>query len=343
MPATALNGNFTVTWGTVSGATSYTLEQSANGGAWGDSYTGAALSKAFTNIGAGSFSYRVKACNPAGCGDLSGVGTVQALYPPAAPSAPGVPAQSFNGSYAVSWTAVATATSYRLEESVNGGGWGLIQDAASTSRSITGKAAGSYAYRVQACNAAGCSGYSGTAGVQVIEAPTGAPALSAPADGGTGAYTVSWTSVATATSYRLEENTNGGGWTLIQDGAAASRAISGKPAGSYAYRAQGCNGAGCGPYSNVATVTVGPPVPAMPSYLNVFRIGDLAPYTWNVDWPAVSGATSYEVREHRGTTITTIYTGSGLFLSTSGVGTRSYSVRACNATGCSAWKGPVSP
>lgn len=343
VPATALNGNFTVTWGTVSGATSYTLEQSANGGAWGASYTGAALSKAFTNIGAGSFSYRVKACNPAGCGDLSGVGTVQALYPPAAPATPGVPAQSFNGSYAVSWTAVATATSYRLEESVNGGGWGLIQDAASTSRSITGKVAGSYAYRVQACNAAGCSGYSGTAAVQVIEAPAGVPTLSAPADGGTGSYTVSWTGVATATSYRLEENTNGGGWSLIQDGAAASRAISGKPAGSYAYRVQGCNGAGCGPYSNVATVGVGPPVPAMPATLNVYRYGSLAPYTWDVNWSAVSGATSYEVREHRGTTITTIYTGSGLSTSASGVGTRSYSVRACNGSGCSAWNGPVSP
>src|SRR5690606_30645337 len=137
-------------------------------------------------------------------------------------------------------------------------------------------------YRAQACNAAGCSGYSGTGSVQVVASPTAAPVMTVPASGGTGAYTVSWTAVATATSYRLEENANGGGWSLIQNAAGLSRAISGKPTGSYAYRAQGCNGAGCGPYSAVGTVPVGLQVPAMPATLTVDMVG--AGQTTPPDW-----------------------------------------------------------
>ena len=343
VPATALNGNFTVTWGTVSGATSYTLEQSANGGAWTVSYTGTALSKAYTNIGAGSFSYRVKACNPAGCGDLSGVGTVQALYPPSAAPAASVPAQSITGSYTVSWTAVGTATTYRLEESANGGAWTQIQDAAATSRAMSGKAAGAYSYRVRACNAAGCGGYSGTVATQVVLAPTAVPTLTAaPATSLTGTYTVSWTGVATATTYRLEESANGGSWVQVQDAVATSRNVSGKPGGSYAYRARGCNVAGCGGYSNTGPVTVVPPAPATPSYLNVtYTLLDGPLKTrYKANWGGSSGATSYQLQGSMS------YTGSSLTYNqtyTGGhVASRTFYVRACNANGCSAWTAPVS-
>jgi hypothetical protein len=342
VPATALNGNFTVTWGTVSGATSYTLEQSANGGAWTVSYTGSALSKAYSNIGTGSFSYRVKACNPAGCGDLSGVGVVQALYPPG--SAPGVsaPAQSLTGSYTVSWSAVGTATSYRLEESVNGGGWTQIQDAAATSRAMSGKPAGTYSYRALACNAAGCSGYSGAATTQVVLAPTGAPSLSAaPTTATTGAYTVSWSAVSTATTYRLEESFNGGGWAQILDAATTSWGASGKAAGTYAYRALGCNVAGCGGYSNTGTVTVPPPAPATPSFITVtYTLLDSPTRTrYKATWGASSGATSYELQgsmSYTGTATTYNQTYTGGHVSS-----RQFYVRACNANGCSAWTAAV--
>ncbi|MFC3815036.1 DUF6531 domain-containing protein [Lysobacter sp. GCM10012299] len=71
-------------------------------------------------------------------------------------SAPGV---NETGSYTVQWSVVSGATAYRLEESVNGGAWKLAQDAASTSLALTGKsAATTFAYRVRACNAAGCGG-----------------------------------------------------------------------------------------------------------------------------------------------------------------------------------------
>lgn len=341
VPATALNGNFSVTWGTVSGATSYTLEQSANGGAWTTSYTGSALTKAFANIGAGSFAYRVKACNPAGCGDLSGVGTVQALYPPGGALTPTVAAQSTTGSYTVSWTAVGTATSYRLEESINSGAWAQIQDAAAISRAITGKAAGSYGYRVRACNAAGCGGYSGIATTLVTLIPTAAPTLTAPATGDAGPYLVSWTSVSTATSYRLEQNTGGAGWVQIQDATATSRTISGMGPGSHAYRSRGCNVAGCGPYSNTGTVVVSPPPPATPGgFTAKYTLLDGPTSTRYVTrWLASTGATSYQVdgyMSYDGPNLTANRTYAG-----GHVPSRTFRVRACNANGCSAWAADI--
>lgn len=91
--------------------------------------------------------------------------------------------------------------------------------------------------------------------------PTTAPTLSAPSNNASGNYTVSWSAVSTATSYTLEEQVNGGGWTVVQTGSATSRAIVGKINGGYGYRVQACNAGGCGPWSGVSTVQVVIPAP----------------------------------------------------------------------------------
>lgn len=337
VPGTAVNGNFTVSWGAVDTATSYTLEQSANGGAWAVSYTGPGQSQAFANIGAGNFSYRVKACNPAGCGDLSGIGTTQALYPPGTPAAPSVPATSATGSYTVSWAAVATADSYRLEESADGGVWVEIQNGASLNRGFAGKAAGSYSYRLRACNAAGCGGYSTASSIQL--APTGSPSAAAPASAPGGTYTVSWTSVTTATTYRLEESV-GAGWVQVQDANVLSKAFASKAAGTYAYRVLGCNAAGCGGYSNTLSVDVPHPIPAIPSNPRaVYAILDGIGTRYTFRWDASVGATYYE------TNGTIAYNGPNLIatrtINGAHVPSRGFVVRACNANGCSAWSASV--
>jgi hypothetical protein len=67
--------------------------------------------------------------------------------------------------------------SYPLQEQVNGGGWATIQTSSATSKALSGKANGSYGYRVQACNAGGCGPWSstGTITVALVPAvPTGA-------------------------------------------------------------------------------------------------------------------------------------------------------------------------
>jgi hypothetical protein len=337
-PSSGPNGSYSVSWTSVSGATSYTLEQSINGGAWATAYNGPALGASFTGKAAGSYAYRVKACNSAGCSAASATDTVQVVYPPASAPTVTVPATSYDGSYAVSWAAVASATSYTLEESVNGTPWTTAYSGSARSKSVAGVAGGSHAYRVTACNVAGCSDVSATATIQVTYPPSGAPAITAPSTNGTGSYTVSWTAVSTATSYQLEESANGGVWTLIQNGSARSSAISGKADGSYAYRAKACNVAGCGPMSAAATTVVDIPRPASPPTLQVPSIAD-AGYAYTVKWGTVALATYYTLDElPPGGAWTNVFSGSGTSKAFAhGEGTYGYRARACNAKGCSAY------
>lgn len=86
--------------------------------------------------------------------------------------------------------------------------------------------------------------------------PPGAPSLTVPGSSNNGAFTVSWTSVATATEYRLEQSINGGDWAQVYAGLATSLARSGLGDGNYGYRVRGCGVGGCGAYSNVRVISI---------------------------------------------------------------------------------------
>ena len=61
------NGSYTVNWGAVTGASSYTLQESANGGGWVTRYTGSGTNKALSGRVGGSYSYQVRACSDSTC------------------------------------------------------------------------------------------------------------------------------------------------------------------------------------------------------------------------------------------------------------------------------------
>ena len=67
-----------------------------------------------------------------------------------------------DGSYTVSWSAGSGATSYTLEEDTNSSFSSptVVHSGAGTSKDVSGKSGGTYYYRVNACNAEGCSGWS---------------------------------------------------------------------------------------------------------------------------------------------------------------------------------------
>lgn len=168
------------------------------------------------------------------------------------------PATNATGSYTTSWSAVSGATRYQFEESLAGGPWTVVQNTSATSRAFSGKGTGSYAYRVAACQATGCGGYSAVASTAVsIPAPTSAPTFTLPIDPYEidGVYTVGWTSVSGATRYELEENKDGGAWSLVYSGTALSLQRS-KTNGSYGYRIRACNANGCSVYSPTRIVQV---------------------------------------------------------------------------------------
>lgn len=342
-PSQAPNGNYSVNWTSVSGVTRYVLEENANAAGWVAVQDGPGIARTYSAKAAGSYAYRAKACNPAGCGPASNTATVNVYYAPGGVPTVSAPGSNANGSYTVSWTTVAGATSYRIEESANGGAWTQLQELSTTTLAVGGRGSGSYGYRVRACNGAGCGGYSATATTSVLLPPTGVPSISVPGSSGNGSYTVSWSGVAEATSYQLEEQVNGGGWTLIQNDGNTSRAIGGKGNGSYGYHVRGCNASGCAGWSATGTVVVSlpPPIPPPPASLDgsVEYDNSVRPPAkeTNLWWPASAGATYYEVSV--GTT-TILYSGPYNSYTDWLRTTRSFYVRACNSAGCSAWTGP---
>ena len=335
VPASSTNGAYTVTWSAVTGANSYTLQEQINGGTWTTVLSSAATSWSTSGRSNGAYGYRVQACNASGCAAWSTPGSVTVLLPPPAPASISVPATS-NGPIAISWAASPTATIYGVDQSVNGGAWSQVYASSPTSTTINAGATGSYQYRAYGCNASACSGYTVSSAVAVTIAPASAPSVSVPASSSTGSYTVSWTGVPGTTSYTLQEQTNGGGWTTIVAAYVGSQAIGGKGSGTYGYRVQACNAGGCGPWSATGSiaVTLLPAAAATPTVTGVSGyIG-----SFSASWPAAAGATSYQIEimspdgvppsTQTGTSI------SGLVHYTGYVKVR---VKSCNASGCAAW------
>jgi len=426
-------GNFTVSWSGSANATYYLLEQSFNGSGWSQVYDDSGTAKAFTVTDAGTYSYRIAACNSAGCSAYQTGATVTVVFPPAAVPSISLPASSSTGSYTVAWNAVPAGSTYTLQERINGGAWATVQDNTAISAALTGRGDGSYDYQVRACNGGGCTSWSSVATIAValipptpnkpsitvsgqdwkpvftlhwgavqwatryeaeqttssdvttiyngpdttasilvldegtvsyrvracnangcsawsaytthggaaVPPPSGPPAITAPSSSSTGSYTVSWNALSGATSYILQEQVNGGGWTTIQNGAATSIAIAGKPSGNYGYQVQACNSSGCSGWSATVTVTVGV-IPATPNRPSVSKSGGTtASPIIKVSWAAVPDATVYHVQAiYPGDTSgDIIYNGAATSFTQVifATGTVKFLVQACNATGCSGW------
>ncbi|KAF5414572.1 MAG: hypothetical protein C5S48_08330 [Candidatus Methanogaster sp.] len=74
-----------------------------------------------------------------------------------------------DGSYMVRWSSVSGATNYTLEEDTSGsfGSPDVVYSGSGTSTKITGRSDGTYYYRVNACNACGCGGWSNVEDIEV--------------------------------------------------------------------------------------------------------------------------------------------------------------------------------
>jgi hypothetical protein len=86
-------------------------------------------------------------------------------------------------------------------------------------------------------------------------------------------------------------------------------------------------------------------IPAKPGYVSAPEDVEYPNGRWAVSWPAVRAATSYTLQRAptgTGTPLTTVYTGSATSVNDGGFtvvpGTYVYSVKACNANGCSGWQ-----
>jgi hypothetical protein len=102
---------------------------------------------------------------------------IRSLPIPTAPVLNGISNADGDGNYTVSWSSSAGATTYTLEEDDNTGFSSpvTVYSGAGLSKAISGRAVGTYFYRVKASNSSGGSDWSNIESVQVTQAPPECP------------------------------------------------------------------------------------------------------------------------------------------------------------------------
>ena len=198
--STDKDGKYTVSWSAPATASSYTVAESVNGGAWTYS-TVTSASKYYSGKSNASYKYAIRACNASGCSGYKHSSTFNVLLPPPPPSSIAAPSYNYSSSIAVSWPSTSTATYYYYGERVNNGSWSSVNQT-HTSKTFTGKTNATYQYRVKACNTSGCSAYRTSNNVVNSLAPS---SLSVPTNTANGGIAMSWSTVVTATKYKIQE------------------------------------------------------------------------------------------------------------------------------------------
>ncbi|MBN1379814.1 MAG: hypothetical protein JXA04_11335 [Gammaproteobacteria bacterium] len=237
LAGTDSDGGYSLSWNSVSGASSYTWQERENSGSWGTetSTNSTSLSRSKSN---GTYGYHVKACNSVGCSTYSSEASIIVAITPGVPSSISVGPNPSAGDIEVSWgSASGTVTRYELEQQKNGGGWINIYNGTALSQAISVSTDGSYAYRVRACNVVStytnCTGWRTSSAITVV-VPAMLTVPTSDTDGD-GTFTLSWS----------------GGHTYIQifeDGVAihnsgdASGSISvTRESGTYSYQIKDCS------------------------------------------------------------------------------------------------------
>ncbi|HET7307715.1 MAG TPA: hypothetical protein VFK24_07880 [Gammaproteobacteria bacterium] len=343
-----IDGNYTLSWSAVSGASRTKLVAQQSNGEWTVISDGTAVQKSFSNQLGGDYPYRVAGCidtdsASAGCGASSPILTVGV-----APTIPTlyVPTTTQNSGYTISWTAPVSATSYELDEYKNGT-WSIVPNISGTS-AHRDQVGGSYQYRVQASNHNGARGFTAPSTVVNVLPPTPATLGTNDSTAVDSRFTLTWGRSAGATSYRLrrrQQNSNGSwsGWSYYGATGSLSRdfAYHELGDGTYQFQVQAyTSGVGYSGWQGTPTVQVEwtPPAPSLSVPGNA-GVGD--PYT--VSWSRPSGVATFHLQERNRsnsgdwsawTTYTTTATSKTFMKST---GTYEYQVNGCKSFVCSGY------
>ncbi|HEY4292706.1 hypothetical protein [Luteibacter sp.] len=207
VPAGRLMNRVDTSWSAIRHAERYEVDgfNHGDGAIWHALYAGTGLQASLAPTSSGIHSLRLRGCNSNGCGEYMQKDGVDVVVAPRDRPALQGGGTTHDGNYGLTWTGVKDATRYELQESLNGGGWQVIQDAPSGSWSVTDKDNGGYAYQVRACNDAGCADWSNAVTVTVDRMPLMPTALyfSLVWGGKIEHHDASWPAVRYATTYEL--------------------------------------------------------------------------------------------------------------------------------------------
>jgi hypothetical protein len=301
--------SFTANWASAEGADTYLLDVSADNfstmlpGFDGKEVT--LTSQSVAGLDAETqYRYRVRAQNLAGTSIQSNVITVTTALPSAPPSVPIATAASLiaQAGFTANWTAVAGATSYRLDVSSDGFNNFITgyndKTVAGTSSNVTGLSAGTqYKYRIRSVNGFGPSGSSNEITVTtLLLPPPSAPVATQASDVGLKGFTANWNAVAGVSGYRLDVSSDNFVNFVIgyQDKAVSgtNEIVSGlSQATLYKYRVRAVDANGTSVNSNdIDVVTLAPPsAPVAASASEITATG------FTANWEDVANATTYRL------------------------------------------------
>lgn len=351
-------GQVTLSWSSVSNATSYNVYYAATSGvttASGTKVSSVSAPYIQTGLTAGTtYFYVVTAVNSTGESAASAQASATTAAAPPVPTVPAAPtgviASGGTNQVAISWSAVSSATSYNVYYATTSGVTTTngTKIANATSPAVqTGLATGTaYYYIVTAVNSVGESAASTQVAATTLAAVPAPTAPAAPtavtAVGGANQATISWQAVSGAASYNVYWSTTTGvtktNGTKVA-GVSSPYVKSGLSAGTtYYFIVTANNSVGESAASTQATATTNaapPAVPATPTGVTATGGANQV----SLSWSAVSGATSYNIYwattsgvTTSGTKITTTtspYVQTGLAAGT----TYYYIVTAVNASG----------
>ena len=277
LSATAGDTKVTLSWVSVSGATSYQVKR--DGTVVGTPTTPTYVDTAVTN--GTQYSYTVIAL---GSGAPSAPSAAVTATPAAAiAGAPtGLSGVAGDKIATLTWTAVPSATSYRLYRD----GALVASPSGNTYTDSTVSNGVTYTYTVSAIVATAESAKSAPVTVTPFVLTPAAPG-GLTATGGNKQVSLSWTASANATGYKVYR-----GATLIATQPGTTYLDTGLTNGTaYSYTVVATNGSASSPASTAASATPLAPAPGTPTGV-VATPGDASMV---LTWTAVSGATSYHV------------------------------------------------
>lgn len=328
--------NITISWSSVNGATSYTLQQSLNDPTFASPqvvYQGSNTSyDVASNLSSGIYYYQVLASDSQTTSSFSNSENITILSTPVLNSI----TNNGSGSFAISWNSIVNSTSYTLYQSTSSdlSNPTQIYSGDATSFSVTNQSNGTFYYSVMALSNNGpVSSNSNIVQVVISTSTLTAPTLNSIAPTtGSQSYIISWSSITNATSYSLQQSTNStfSGATTIYSGSNTTFTVTNQSAGTFYYQVFASNSTTTSSFSNTVSILI----LASPILNSVTNSGSSS---FTVSWNAVTNASSYVLNQSTSSTFTQstqLYSGSATSFSVSNLssGTFYYQVIAYNGT-----------